>query len=68
MLRRQRLQHDMVVVLVNDGSRPFVDLKIFSQPSWDHDLSLTVNDTVSVFCVELMMNNTTSCQNVSQQF
>src|SRR5689334_12476499 len=38
--RRERFEDDVVVVLVNDGSRPFVDLKILSQPAWDHDLPL----------------------------
>ena len=56
----------MVVVLVNETPRPFVDLKILAQPAWvATTCPFTVNVTVSVFCVELMMNNTTNRQKVS---
>jgi len=38
MLRGQRFENDVVIVLVNDGSRPLVDFEIFSKPAWNYDL------------------------------
>ena len=40
MLSRQRFQHDVVLVLVDNGSRPLVNFEILSQPARDYDLAL----------------------------
>ena len=38
MLRCQRLEDDMVVLLVNDSTRSLVDFEIFSEPTGNHHL------------------------------
>ena len=38
MLRRQRFENDVVVLLVNNRPRPFVNFEIFSQPPRNHHL------------------------------
>ena len=40
MLGRKRFQHDVVIVLVDDSSRPLVDFEVLSEPPWNHDLPL----------------------------
>ena len=39
MLRGQRLEDDMVVLLVNDSARSLVDFEIFSEPTGNHHLA-----------------------------
>ena len=40
MLRSERFQDDMVILLVNDGPCSLVNFKILPQPPRDHDLTL----------------------------
>jgi hypothetical protein len=38
MLRGQRFENDMVVLLVNDSARSLIDFEIFSQPPGNYHL------------------------------
>ena len=55
MLGRERLQDDVVILLINDCARSLIDFKVLAQPARDNYLNLSrqVNETVSVFCVAL---------------